>query len=149
MSGKLKLNSNAGGSVKFKVNDALATDEELELDHTGNYGIESGSNVNGNWVKFPDGTLICRHAKTFFGVAINIANGVLYRSASTAAEIVFPYIFVGDNPKVDISPRQIIAVISINPYNLTLTGTGTLVNSVNSLASQDVIINYIAIGRWK
>ncbi len=60
MSSKLKLKSNAGGSVSLVVDDILATDEEVEI--TSAFGIESGSNANGSWTKFPDGTLICIHS---------------------------------------------------------------------------------------
>lgn len=56
MSSKLKLNSQSGGSVSLTVDDTLTTDEEVNLSELDT--VESGSNANGNWVKFPDGTLM-------------------------------------------------------------------------------------------
>ena len=42
MSSKLKLKSNAGGSVSLAVDDTLTTDEEVTVPSDGQWGIESG-----------------------------------------------------------------------------------------------------------
>lgn len=41
--------------------------------------VEKGENVNGSWIKFGDGTIICRHTITVPGT--NTARGALFSSA--------------------------------------------------------------------
>lgn len=42
--------------------------------------VEKGTNTNGTYIKFSDGTMICHKKISFSGVAVNIAAGSLYRS---------------------------------------------------------------------
>lgn len=43
---------------EFDANFAIIVDKLNEVINA-NFGIESGSNTNGNYVKYPDGTMIC------------------------------------------------------------------------------------------
>lgn len=107
-----------------------------------NGGIESGSNANGNYVKYPDGTLIQYGSSigstsalgitetlpiTFLNTGYRIiANG----SSSTSSSILFPKI----NSKTTTT------------FNILSYAKGDSV-STHALATYD--IDWIAIGRWK
>ena len=47
------------------------------------YIVESGSNDNGNWIKYSDGTMICIKKVKFTNVVINTVWGSVYETAST------------------------------------------------------------------
>lgn len=104
------------------------------------YGIvESGSNSNGEWVKYDDGTMECRNS--FIEIPANIE----YK------EITFPQNFINRNISVGLTPfysyyKGAILTISkpqtsyFNIYPLTHAG---------AIPTQITGFSYIAIGRWK
>lgn len=57
--------------------------------------VESGSNANGNWIKYADGTMICTGSKSTTGNAstTNDTGGGLYRSSGILFDN-FPQEFV-------------------------------------------------------
>ena len=140
MAAKLKLNSASGGSVSFKVDDALATDEEVIIPSDGNFGIESGSNANGNWTKFPDGTLMCR------GIAI--VNGTETSINTYALPFISPPNIVGTGVQsATTTPATFktnsVTSISFSAMFIINLGGG----AENSFSNSDG--TYQAIGRWK
>jgi hypothetical protein len=48
---------------EFDANFGVIVDKLNEM-LTANFGIETGSNTNGNYVKYPDGTMICYYSLT-------------------------------------------------------------------------------------
>lgn len=103
---------------------------------------DSGTNSNGYYCKMPDGTLIQR------GTTGNIKSG---------NTIMFPMRFLDNSYQVSITPqynatstiRNIYGVSGSNKYTdgFTLyvwdTGTGAISTQSN------VVVEWIAIGRWK
>ena len=102
--------------------------------------VESGSNENGSWVKFADGTMIC------YGNSYNQENG--------RAVANYPVSFIEN-------PTQAQTTISYNSYT-----SSHLVYTVPSLAKEfayiycrkadgsietntTVKINWLIIGKWK
>ena len=65
--------------------------------------VESGSNANGSWVKYADGTMIQYVYMEVTDQAINNAYGVLYQSQRVWT---FPIPFVGIRPSVSCSQFQ-------------------------------------------
>lgn len=65
--------------------------------------VESGSNANGSWVKYADGTMIQYVYMEVADQAINNAYGVLYQSQRVWT---FPIPFVGIRPSVSCSQFQ-------------------------------------------
>lgn len=107
--------------------------------------IESGSNANGNYVKFSDGTLIC----WYYGsknVAINKAYGSLYQGTITCT---FPAAFYS-KPAVSIGQAKWGTGASWGAVSSTNT-TSTVLRFLDafSRSSASMDISYIAIGRWK
>lgn len=108
--------------------------------------IESGSNGNGRYVKWADGTLECFAPFPAGVLAVETAYGAMYRSPSLSW--TFPAAFVGNRPVVTGS----IGVASggipgVSVVSSTLTGAVFYVlNPVNYTAS--IGYDMRAIGRW-
>jgi len=129
---------------KLFVNDKQIVTLE---DTAENGSIESGSNVNGNWTKFPDGTLICTVSKSYTGIDITLGAGALpFRSVSIESW-TFPAPFI-ENPKIttgsiDINSRM------ISCHGVTHTSISTYGINVTSVTNVTVSGELVAIGRWK
>ncbi|HPD93242.1 MAG TPA: DUF2793 domain-containing protein [Pararhodobacter sp.] len=109
--------------------------------------IERGSNANGEYVRFADGTQICQFRQV--GVAITTASvGGLYRSAAIAW--TFPAAFVlGSINGATIHARITNnAGLSVNvPYGgRTTQATGALAYAISSVADTEIF--WLATGRW-
>ena len=111
------------------------------------YIVESGSNDNGSYIKYSDGTMSCRKKKTF-NIAANVAYGALFKTE----EINFPNFPVAFKDVPDISCFCIGANTALlaNWNASTKEKIGPLIGiRPVSTDAQDYIISYIAIGRWK
>ena len=107
--------------------------------------IESGSNDNGNWIKFVDGTMICNCY-----VTRNIANTIPWNN-----------MYIGDIQNIPF-PQQFIELYSCNVdlYSTrnawkmsgsipTISGTGSMFSVSPESFTKDMRICVIAIGKWK
>ena len=129
----------------FRRNDGTAWSEWIQLYHTGNIVgtvsqsggvptgaiIESGSNVNGEYVKYADGTMIC----TVDSLTI---------TANSNTTISFPSTFFS-------ATRCIITGDLAAATNNYIFGSNTAQGSVSIRAvgiAGSVTLGYIAIGRW-
>lgn len=101
--------------------------------------VESGSNENGSYVKYSDGTMICRK------------NGIDATANSQSIDIPTPYPFI-DNT------YTVIAVNAFANSGNIIWNSGALTNNVIRLYPRksdgnaiDMVerCNYVAIGRWK
>lgn len=110
--------------------------------------VESGSNTNGNWIKYIDGTMICYNTISLNNIAVNTANGSMYIS-STQTLGSFPQTFTS-TPKVTITPHAEAFgwVAQQDQASTTSVGRITMCRSTSS-SSSSYEIDYIAIGRWK
>jgi len=112
------------------------------------YEIISGSNANGEYIKFADGTMIC--SGTISGTVTITAqvnqfgdtSGNTYKNTKT---ITFPIEFVGDRPIVTMTSKwSIWTGLDSDP---TLTSAVVLFYAIAN--TQTVYTDWIAIGRWK
>lgn len=110
--------------------------------------IERGSNTNGEYVRFADGTQICRHQRA--GVDINISYAGLYRSAPFTW--TFPAAFVAGATSAN-GPQVFGGVLngaglSVNsPYG----GRTTAADDIRAAAGASITatpVHLTAIGRW-
>ena len=108
--------------------------------------IESGSNTDGSWIKYSDGTMICNKSVAVRNLAVSTAWGNIYES---------DLINLGDLPQEFYStPIVTASVINGNAWlealplsdNKTL-GSTRLVRP--TIATINADIHIIAIGRWK
>lgn len=123
-------------------------------DHSGNkiYPIscETGSNSNGNYIKFADGTLICYHKNYCYLDFDEKISDEWYRSSLTNP-FTFPVAFI-DYPVVQIGG------VASNEENITIVSNVTRdlkgIQKIKFVRQNAVMqsmqtIGYIAIGRWK
>ncbi len=123
-------------------------------DHSGNkiYPIscETGSNSNGNYIKFADGTLICYHKNYFYLDFNEKISDEWYRSSLTNP-FTFPVAFI-DYPVVQLggisSGEENMTIVSNVIRNLKGIQTIKFVRQAAAMQSMQTI-GYIAIGRWK
>ena len=109
--------------------------------------IESGSNENGKYIKFSDGTLIC-YGRASMSFSINIAYGSVFRSDKQS--ISLPYSFIDTNYVVTLqglAPVHVCYAIdddkSVNLFKFFPVGFV----SQASVSSRN--IEYMCIGKWK
>lgn len=140
-----------GLNKKISASEIAYKDSSNNVDTLDNYLssktiYDSGSNSNGSWIKYADGTMICYKRQTFNNVAIATAWGTLYES--TKLELGdFPQPFVGDYPDFFIMPWQSFFVE--RAYTGSLTSWGEFWAVRPNTRTMDVIVSCFAIGRWK
>lgn len=123
-------------------------------EHTPNktFGIESGSNSNGSWIKFDDGTMICRGKITISG-AVETAWGSLYYLEDKVARY-YPQSFISP-PEIQTSIDNTTPggfIIGMIGYERQVTNDyfkGVTIIRPTTRANDDYKVNYMAIGRWK
>ena len=110
--------------------------------------IERGSNSNGEYTKFADGTLICWFTRSAESVANNSSGGTTNLFFSGEVGLTFPATFVGITPTVtpcaSLSSGGTSSWPSIRGRSLTGTSLALISNVQNAAA----YLGYTAIGRW-
>lgn len=118
--------------------------------------IESGSNANGNWIKYNDGTMICTATKLFENVSVTNSWGSLYETEELT---------LGNFPQPFISTPEGINCIMITNSNSSGKGSGGFVEYIvqttntswgktaiakpASSVAANIGLSLIAIGKWK
>lgn len=123
--------------------------------------VESGSNDNGSWVKFADGTMIQWGSKSFVGAETG--------STGSYARVNFPQAFSNNKFSVKYSPIYentydtslvlFVILTGTNNYGKGTTFTGdtvyrrlsytTDVTELTELYATNLSFNWQAIGFWK
>lgn len=106
--------------------------------------IQRGSNANGEFVRFADGTLICTYSVST-SLAIDIAHLGGFRCA--AQTWAYPSAFVAA-PSVGVLARNLTALGGISANT---PGTGSMQWAVTAVTSQTAATREVAltaIGRW-
>ena len=115
--------------------------------------VESGSNENGSWVKFEDGTMICRCTKSY-SIKTPNSTGPLYYGYRTLDDFPQPF---KERPDITYSFFDGADTIALQPYSLdsndalSETSAGAVFPiTINKHTTAFYIhIGYIAIGKWK
>lgn len=106
---------------------------------------ERGSNANGEYVRFTDGTQICTQVTTNAALTINIAHLGGFR---TAAQLwTFPAVFSAP-PQLSAMPLDTSAFGVINNTTLSATTASYSYTSITSQVAADRSVSLMAIGRW-
>lgn len=106
--------------------------------------IEYGSNANGEYIKYADGTMICWADISSGSLAISTA--FLGGFRSDGQTWTFPAEF-SDTPKVSISPTSLTA-FGVAPASRITTSATFVYTAVTSQGSSARSATAIAIGRW-
>lgn len=117
----------------------------INEENLNNISFEYGSNGNGKYFKYGDGTLIC------FGTVqktLDITTGYQGVYFVSFGDTNFPQTFIS-TPIVNITVMQPNALISCNLSSKTTSRFGTYIWKNVSGEGVAVTLDYIAIGRWK
>lgn len=112
--------------------------------------IESGSNENGNWIKYVDGTMIC--TKTIsITTPITSPWGALFESGDVILG-QFPQTFIS-NPRVSVTNNSSSGVGALIEavFGVTTTSAGKcwLCRGTSRDSQVPYVLDIIAIGKWK
>lgn len=112
--------------------------------------MESGSNANGNYIKFADGTLVCwiSDKPGIYGLRNSVGGGVLFSNGDETWN--FPATFVGPLPSVHVSLRRGIPYAWIcNSYLAAPTISQARWCAASAQGTDTVpVFDAMAIGRW-
>jgi hypothetical protein len=107
--------------------------------------IERGSNANGEYVKFADGTMMCSMSGLVHtGLAISVAQLGGFRSGG--APWTFPAAFVA--PPVVNCITFYAQAFSMSRFTVTNTVANFIYSAVTSQAAADRTSDVMAVGRW-
>lgn len=133
------------GTLKYITDKLFSNNKEVALVEY-NGGITSGSDSNGSWTKFPDGTMICTGDVDEQNADAQLGTSSLYRN-STPKTTTFAMSFF-NVPKVTVSANT--PVNSYGWIEAVTSSTDSFVSGIISGAQySDLSGSYIAIGRWK
>lgn len=140
----LRPKGSTDASVQFKINSAgVISVNEVAV-------VASGSNSNGKYVKFYDGTMLQWNYMEVTDQAISNEYGVLYIGLR---EITYPVAFVGDAPILTCSQFKYGTSASwggITEHSTPLTkGNLRVYDVVSRTTGTNCKIGWFAIGRWK
>lgn len=108
--------------------------------------MERGSNANGEYVRFADGTQICTLRQT---ISLAIGTAFLGGFRSAAQTWAFPAAFVGGAwPAVTVTPESASAFSGILTGSPTSASAAWAVTSVTSQTAANRIVAMTATGRW-
>lgn len=105
--------------------------------------IEAGSNANGDYVKFADGTMIAWGRVVSSG-AVDTAVGSIFGSANLTW--TFPVAFVGSAPVVSHTRCSSAARWGTAISNTTTSATLRVFSAVSNTGN--VVSDTMAVGRW-
>jgi len=133
MSSTLTLYDSTGNPVQMTGDDLLT------------YGIESGSNENGNYIKYPDGTMIQWNVLEVGGDSLDNVTTVTYPLPFTVAPVTtvtatHDFSTAGNLPNAYIVSRS-LDTCGIRGLYVVADGSGVQPATFNAA--------YQAIGRWK
>ena len=113
--------------------------------------IERGSNANGEYIRWADGTQICIKNIVYNNIVITVEWGTLYQS-DTFSPGAWPAVFT-ERPLrvlgVSNSLGYLMWCVPQNEQTMSNCGTVRLVRGMSAREESEVIIHILGIGRWK
>ena len=110
--------------------------------------VDRGSNSNGTWVKWMDGTMLCYMNKVIGNVDITAPWGSMYETSSQINLGNYPQSFI-ETPSVSIMPMNTFFVEKSNHTTSNTSWGGFWPCRPESSSGYYVAVSCIAIGRWK
>jgi len=114
--------------------------------------VESGSNSNGSWIKYSDGTMM-QWGKGPAGVPISTntvtSNPTVTYYHSHSVVVSFPVSFINNNSVVTWSCGQGSYPTPYYAHSISTTGFSYYVSSLMANDSMSAGIHWEAKGRWK
>lgn len=145
------------GGKKLNIPNVYNTYSDSQTDvYSCNYIntiVESGSNENGSWEKWANGTMICRCTKSY-PISTPNKTGPLYYGYRVLDDFPQPFI---ERPDITYSFFDSGDTVALQPYSLdssvalSRTSAGAVYPLTINQHTSDVYIyiGYIAVGKWK
>ena len=125
---------------------ALITSGGVYAGLAGKIGCTYGSNANGMYYKFSDGTLICTKKITLY-VAITSAWGSLYENATKVSMGNWAYTFAA-TPHISVTPTGQLGSTVEHVMNTSTTACGEVRFIRATAHTNNYVVDVIGIGRW-
>lgn len=129
------------------VGQVLVKNSDTDYDTAWSTIIESGSNDNGSWIKYSDGTMICYKSTGWIDMNITTSWGSLYEGNISVGN--FPAEFI-ETPTISVTPFGSGMLIEQGGTDASKTSWGNITcvrpNSVENVKAR---FHLIAIGKWK
>lgn len=136
-----------GVSEGGTVGQVLVKNSDTDYDTAWSTIIESGSNDNGSWIKYSDGTMICYKSTGEIDMNITTSWGSLYEGNISVGN--FPAVFI-ETPTISVTPFGSGMLIEQGGIDASKTSWGNITcvrpNSVENVKAR---FHLIAIGKWK
>lgn len=107
----------------------------------------TGSNANGYYIKFSDGTMICYGRKPLNTLAMTWAWGAFYTSSDITTS--YPVSFVGQPASVSVNMENTTADIAVWLNGLSSNTSFTGYFSRGQSGTFNCTMAWMAVGRWK
>ena len=107
----------------------------------------TGSNANGYYIKYEDGTMICYGSKALGSLAITYPWGAWYTSADIKTS--YPVSFVGQPASVSVNMENTTADIAVWLNGLSSNTSFTGYFSRGQSGTFNCTMAWMAVGRWK
>lgn len=139
------INDTNLNQMQTNIQTAIST-LETNIDTEFGQIIESGSNTNGSYIKWSDGTMICYKRMDYGEKAITKEWGSFYESDRLT---------IGNYPQAFIEiPRIFImdlnySFVEKESSSITKTAWGDFYSTRPVSSTQRVVIDCFAIGKWK
>lgn len=129
------------------INDTNLNQMQTNIENAINaIKVESGSNTNGSYIKFSDGTMICRKYINFGKKAITTTWGSFYESEKiTIGNYPEPFIEI---PQIFIMPLNTF-FIEKESSSISKTSWGDFYATRPASATMYIPVDCFAIGKWK
>ena len=126
-----------GNNTKINANNIAVKKADNSADTLDNCVIvDSGSNSNGSWIKWADGTMICYLNRGYSANGDFVADGSIFLKDFDGWTFPKPFIIT---PFVQVTNRSANA---ITPGTFYAT-------KPKSTTGETVKVSYIAVGKWK
>ena len=120
---------------------------QTNIENAINSVVESGSNDNGSWIKYSDGTMICYKSTGEIDMNITTPWGSLYEGNISVGNLPAEFI---ETPKIFVTPFGSGMLIERGGIDASKTSwgniTGVRPNSVENVRAR---FHLMAIGKWK
>lgn len=150
--GSQRISTGSGNAIFIGEDEPTNPATQLWIDPTEMLNvigseIESGSNENGNWVKYSDGTMICTKVQELGRVETTTSFGNIYWS-NDIHSWTYPQTFLEVPDYVNMSPFTTSIAGCCLQSTPTTTGATCFLYAFTS-GTRETSIYWMAIGRWK
>ena len=135
---------------KGSADELIATVNDITRLMPDSSGVTSGSNTNGRWIRFSNGTQICWNSQNHGSLALTLSWGSLYGRAVPSVNN-FPVSFTVTPTVIKsiTSSSHTVIEATLNPAPTASHPGGFEASRGTAATVSNLTTHYIAIGRWK